>query len=212
MQKNLNSVYQSGYEVRRALLVGGRLRAPPVADKASKKEWQRSKFCEATSERKISGTLAGHNGADSKGSRAYHSATCKSSRFLAISLKCFIFLEFWMTAFHFRPCKSRAKFKNNFICRGIEAVITGLTRNQFVDNTTRGFESLPLRQTEKGTLWSALFCLTQSVRIEPCSQGERGFAFERKPSGSWLTGGEAKNLRRRRISLSITLHLGGVYY
>ena len=33
-----------------------------------------------------------------------------------------------------------------FICRGIEAVITGLTRNQFVDNTTRGFESLPLRQ------------------------------------------------------------------
>ena len=33
-----------------------------------------------------------------------------------------------------------------FIRRGIEAVITGLTRNQFVDNTTRGFESLPLRQ------------------------------------------------------------------
>ena len=34
----------------------------------------------------------------------------------------------------------------NLIRRGIEAVITGLTRNQFVDNTTRGFESLPLRQ------------------------------------------------------------------
>ncbi len=34
----------------------------------------------------------------------------------------------------------------NSIRRGIEAVITGLTRNQFVDNTTRGFESLPLRQ------------------------------------------------------------------
>ena len=39
----------------------------------------------------------------------------------------------------------------NFIRRGIEAVITGLTRNQFVDNTTRGFESLPLRQKEKST-------------------------------------------------------------
>ena len=34
----------------------------------------------------------------------------------------------------------------SYLCRGIEAVITGLTRNQFVDNTTRGFESLPLRQ------------------------------------------------------------------
>ena len=35
---------------------------------------------------------------------------------------------------------------SSYLCRGIEAVITGLTRNQFVDNTTRGFESLPLRQ------------------------------------------------------------------
>ena len=30
----------------------GRLRALPVAEEASKKEWQRSKFCEANSERK----------------------------------------------------------------------------------------------------------------------------------------------------------------
>ena len=41
----------------------GRLRPPPVADEGSKKEWQRSKFCEANSERKISGTATGHNGA-----------------------------------------------------------------------------------------------------------------------------------------------------
>ena len=37
----------------------------------------------------------------------------------------------------------------NLIRRGIEEVITGLTRNQFVDNTTRGFESLPLRQKSR---------------------------------------------------------------
>ena len=43
-----------------------------------------------------------------------------------------------------------------FIRRGIEAVITGLTRNQFVDNTTRGFESLPLRQKVQFTLSDGL--------------------------------------------------------
>ena len=108
-----------------------------MADEGSKKEWQRSKFCEANSEQKISGTATGHNGADSKGSRAYHSATCESSHFLAISRKCFIFLEFWMNAFHHRPCKSRAKFKLNQIRRDIEVVITGLTRNQFALTRTR---------------------------------------------------------------------------
>ena len=40
----------------------------------------------------------------------------------------------------------------SLLCRGIEAVITGLTRNQFVDNTTRGFESLPLRQIRNSRL------------------------------------------------------------
>ena len=50
----------------------GRLRALPVADEASKKEWQRSKFCEADSEQKISGTATGHNGADSKAARLHH--------------------------------------------------------------------------------------------------------------------------------------------
>ena len=46
----------------------------------------------------------------------------------------------------------------SYLRRGIEEVITGLTRNQFVDNTTRGFESLPLRQR---------FNLTHSGWIEP---------------------------------------------
>ena len=55
----------------------------------------------------------------------------------------------------------------SYLCRGIEAVITGLTRNQFVDNTTRGFESLPLRQrfnlTHSG--WIEPFFLAQRKRI-----------------------------------------------
>ena len=116
---------------------GDVLRALPVADEASNKEWQRSKFCEANSEQKISGTATGHNGADSKGSRAYHLVSRESSCFLAKSLKCFIFLEFWMRAFFHRSCICLAKFKHNLIRRDIEAVITGLTRNQFVGNHTR---------------------------------------------------------------------------
>ena len=80
---------------------------------------------------------SGHNGADSKGSRPRHSRECKSSRFLRLSRKCFIFLEFWMNAFYHRPCKSRAKFKHNLIRRDIEVVITGLTRNQFALTRTR---------------------------------------------------------------------------
>ena len=40
----------------------GRLRALPVADEASNKEQPRSKFCEANSKQKISGTALGHNG------------------------------------------------------------------------------------------------------------------------------------------------------
>ena len=80
---------------------------------------------------------SGHNGTDSKGSRAHHFAPCESSCFRRFSRKCFIFLEFWMTAFQLRPCKSRAKFKHNLIRRDIEVVITGLTRNQFALTRTR---------------------------------------------------------------------------
>ena len=62
---------------------------------------------------------------------------CESSRFRRLSRKCSIFLEFWMRAFFHRPCICLAKFKHNLIRRDIEAVITGLTRNQFVGNHTR---------------------------------------------------------------------------
>ena len=84
----------------------------------------RAKFKQLNTE----GYRSGHNGADSKGSRAYHSRERKILRFLRLSRKCFIFLEFWMNAFHHRPCKSRAKFELNLIRRRIEVVITGLTR------------------------------------------------------------------------------------
>ena len=51
----------------------------------------------------------------------------------------------------------------SYLCRGIEAVITGLTRNQFVDNTTRGFESLPLRQ-KKDTLCGCPFIMLKYLK------------------------------------------------
>ena len=65
----------------------------------------------------------------------------------------------------------------SYLCRGIEAVITGLTRNQFVDNTTRGFESLPLRQR---------FNLTHSGWIEPffLAQRKRILTMRRMSQGS----------------------------
>ena len=54
------------------------------------------------------------------------------------------------------------------------------------------------------SLWVDLFLLPQSEALESAlranSRGE-GFAFERKPSGSLLTSGGAKNLRQRRIPL-----------
>jgi len=52
-----------GYEPEGRITGGGRLRALPAADEASKKEWQRSKFCAANSERRISGTATGRRSA-----------------------------------------------------------------------------------------------------------------------------------------------------
>ena len=69
----------------------------------------------------------------------------------------------------------------NLICRGIEAVITGLTRNQFVDNTTRGFESLPLRQrfnlTHSG--WIEPFFLAQREEMNLFRFCDKRFAYRR---------------------------------
>ena len=69
----------------------------------------------------------------------------------------------------------------NLICRGIEEVITGLTRNQFVDNTTRGFESLPLRQrfnlTHSG--WIEPFFLAQREEMNLFRFCDKRFAYRR---------------------------------
>ena len=61
----------------------------------------------------------------------------------------------------------------SYLCRGIEAVITGLTRNQFVDNTTRGFESLPLRQAKTDTPCGCPFLLRSEVGLRPCAVRRR---------------------------------------
>ena len=65
--------------------------------------------------------------------------------------------------FPYRPC-----YNSPAIRSGIEAVITGLTRNQFVVNATRGFESHPLRQNRIAILTVAillLFCYHFKKRL-----------------------------------------------
>ncbi len=62
----------------------GRLRVLPVADEASNKEWQRSKFGEANSEQQILITATGHNGADSKHSRVYHDCISVNPLFIGV--------------------------------------------------------------------------------------------------------------------------------
>ena len=75
----------------------------------------------------------------------------------------------------------------SFLCRGIEAVITGLTRNQFVDNTTRGFESLPLRQRKQTPISGVCFLSFGTVGEDsrPAPSGA-GFAYAAKHASSSL--------------------------
>ena len=56
--------------------------------------------------------------------------------------------------------------------------VTERTRNQFVDNTTRGFESLPLRQKTRTLLVGVLvFCAMGGD--EPISLCDKRFAYRR---------------------------------
>ena len=79
------------------------------------------------------------------------------------------------------PCASASLFDSrilnceNLICRGIEEVITGLTRNQFVDNTTRGFESLPLRQNKNTNPCGWCFCFISKSLNNTYYQYHQGF-------------------------------------
>ena len=69
----------------------------------------------------------------------------------------------------------------SYLCRGIEAVITGLTRNQFVDNTTRGFESLPLRQKEpkSNTVFGLGSFSHRGGHEASLAKRDEGFAYRR---------------------------------
>ena len=82
------------------------------------------------------------------------------------------------------------------ICRGIEAVITGLTRNQFVDNTTRGFESLPLRQIQKDTTCGCPFVFGTVGQDRTRHPKVRGFAYAAQSASSWLVSGKRAYLRK----------------
>ena len=65
----------------------GRCRALPVADEAKATEWPRSKFLHGSVE-KISGTRAGHNGADSKHSRVCHALLFETLLFIGVYATC----------------------------------------------------------------------------------------------------------------------------
>ena len=72
-----------------------------------------------------------------------------------------------------------------------------ITRNQFVDNTTRGFESLPLRQKQRTHHECVLCFLTQRIRSEHCTvrcEGSHTPLVDRRARSS---GGEREYLRKR---------------
>ena len=101
-------------------------------------------------------------------------------------------------------------FQNhNLIRRNIEAVTTRRSWKPFAQKA-RGFESLFLRQIKgqpspkSSVVFLFLWHWYERIWTSLCdSQSRRmGFAFERKPSGSLLTSGGAKNLRQRRIYLT----------
>ena len=94
------------------------------------------------------------------------------------------------------------------ICRNIEAVTTRRSWKP-LGPKPRGFESLFLRQIkgqpspQSSVVFLFLWLRYERILTPLCDSSSRrmGFAFERKPSGSSLTSGGAKNLRQRRIPL-----------
>ena len=123
----------------------GRLRAPPVADTASKKEWRRSKFraAKASEEfREPQQDITGRCPVGNSKTKGY----CLNGR--------------------------------NDIRRGIEGVITGLTRNQFVGNHTRVRIPPSPPKSLENTGFSGLFF----IRILPNEHFFHARKSEKQPS------------------------------
>ena len=72
--------------------------------------------------------------------------------------------------------------------------VTERTRNQFVDNTTRGFESLPLRQKNRDPTRESLFFDTTEVDSHPATN-VAGFAYAAKHVSSLLVNCKRAYLR-----------------
>ena len=84
---------------------------------------------------------------------------------------------------HAKSCFCRLGFAHsksyNFICRGIEVVITGLTRNQFVSNHTR-VRIPPSAPNKKSHPCGGIFCLTQLVGENPIRVADEGSIAPRR--------------------------------
>ena len=78
---------------------------------------------------------------------------------------------------------------------GIEVVITGLTRNQFVGQPARGFESHPLRQQKLLPFKGRSFMLAQGGKEPTCPRGKGAECQHSVLSGE--AGNEASLLARK---------------
>ena len=86
---------------------------------------------------------SGHNGADSKSCGQFGTSILKTLDFTRVPGHRSV-TNFLLSLLIFSPT-CREQFRVKITWRGIEAVITGLTRNQFALQRARGFESHPLR-------------------------------------------------------------------
>ncbi len=89
------------------------------------------------------GYRSGHNGADSKSCGQFGTSILKTLDFTRVPGHRSV-TNFLLSLLIFSPT-CREQFRVKISWRGIEAVITGLTRNQFALQRARGFESHPLR-------------------------------------------------------------------
>ena len=142
LQNNRHTIYklnhyvllQTEFNIYGDISKWGRLRALPVADEASNKEWQRSKFL---------------HGSDKKFREPQQDITGLTRNIVGsvthLSLKLRCLSAFTLCAYALSENRISQFSRNlvnwlclyNFIWRRIEVVITGLTRNQLGSNPPR---------------------------------------------------------------------------